>query len=56
VVGALFGPPGALFGLITGLFVGAFFWDDRSDDSQRVAELERRVSELEEELERERSE
>ncbi|MDZ5811181.1 hypothetical protein U4E84_07460 [Halorubrum sp. AD140] len=56
LIGALFGPPGALFGLIAGLFVGAFFWDDGSDDSRRVAELEQRVNELEAELENERNE
>ncbi|ELZ36813.1 hypothetical protein [Halorubrum tebenquichense] len=56
LIGSLLGPPGALFGLIAGLFVGAFFWDDEPDQSQRLNELEQRVSELEAELERERNE
>lgn len=56
LIGSLLGPPGALFGLIAGLFVGAFFWDDEPNQRQRLTELEERVADLEEELERERNE
>ena len=49
IIGSLLGPGGALFGFITGMIVGALFWRNRTNSSQKVTELEERINTMEKE-------
>jgi hypothetical protein len=47
LIGALAGPVGAFVGAIFGTVLGGLVWKNVTGTSREIAELERRVSELE---------